>query len=50
MVRLASEVICRLVDTWEIEPDATERAFRVLTRVHRQWVENGRQAEELLKA
>jgi outer membrane protein assembly factor BamB len=47
-VRLASEVICRAVDGWEVEPDATERASRVLFRDHRQWAENGRRAEDLL--
>jgi predicted Ser/Thr protein kinase len=49
-VRLASEVICSLVDAWALEPDDTERAARVLTRAHRQWQDMGRAHRDLLPA
>jgi len=47
-VRLASEVICPLVDQWSLEPDEAERAARMLARAHRQWEEQGRREEDLL--
>lgn len=47
-LRLASEVICPLVDGWALEPDPVLRAARLLSRGYRQWVEQGRRPEELL--
>jgi outer membrane protein assembly factor BamB/tRNA A-37 threonylcarbamoyl transferase component Bud32 len=47
-VRLASEVICKLVDTWQLEPDATERAYRTLTRYHRAWLDGGRRSSDFI--
>ena len=47
-VRLASEVICPLVDAWALVPDATERAARLLARAYRQWSDQGRRQEDLL--
>lgn len=48
MVRLASEVICPLVDQWQAEPDDAERAARVLARSYRQWAEQGRSDDDLI--
>lgn len=48
VVRLASEVICALVETWALEPDDTERASRILAWTARQWREHGKRAEDLL--
>jgi hypothetical protein len=47
-VRLASEIICQLVDAWTLEPDESERASRLLSRACRQWEEDGRGAKDLL--
>ncbi|MBI4859334.1 MAG: serine/threonine-protein kinase [Candidatus Riflebacteria bacterium] len=47
-VRLASEVICPLVDQWVHEPDEAERAARVLERTIRLWDEGGGRPEHLL--
>jgi hypothetical protein len=47
-IRLASEVICPLVDVWALEPDEAERAGRVLMRAYRQWKEEGSGAKDLL--
>jgi outer membrane protein assembly factor BamB len=47
-VRLASEVICPLIDEWVLAPDAAERAARLLARAHRSWQENGERPEDLL--
>ena len=47
-VRLASEVICPLVEAWGPEVDEAERAARLLARTARQWVEHGRRDEDLL--
>jgi outer membrane protein assembly factor BamB len=47
-VRLASEVICRIVDTWVLEPDPIERAYRFLTRGYADWQESDHRPEELL--
>jgi outer membrane protein assembly factor BamB/predicted Ser/Thr protein kinase len=47
-VRLASEVICPLIDTWQLEPDAAERASRALARAFRSWKDQGHRDEDLL--
>ncbi|MBI4861683.1 MAG: protein kinase, partial [Candidatus Riflebacteria bacterium] len=47
-IRLASEVVCPLVDAWGPDVDEAERAARLLSRTARQWVENGRRHEDLL--
>lgn len=47
-LRLASEVICPLIDEWAADVDEAERAARLLGRTARQWAENGRRAEDLL--
>ena len=49
-VRLASEVICPLVESWELEPDEVEKASRTLARGCRQWDELGRASDHLLPA
>ena len=48
-VRLASEVICGVVDGWAVEPDEAERAARILSRARRQWDEQGRRDDDLLR-
>ncbi|MBI4864015.1 MAG: PQQ-binding-like beta-propeller repeat protein [Candidatus Riflebacteria bacterium] len=48
VVRLASEVICPLVDRWTLEVDEAERAARIVARASRQWTESGRRGEDLL--
>lgn len=47
-VRLASEVICPLVEAWGPEVDESERAARLLARTARQWIEHGKRDEDLL--
>ena len=47
-VRLASEVICPLVDLWAIEDSDVDRAARILARHFRQWTEGGRRRDDLL--
>ncbi|MBI4861224.1 MAG: PQQ-binding-like beta-propeller repeat protein, partial [Candidatus Riflebacteria bacterium] len=47
-VRLASEIICPLVDGWTVETGEIERAARTLARAVRQWEENGCRPDYLL--
>lgn len=47
-IRLASEIICPLIDEWADDTSETERAARLLARATRQWAENGRRADDLL--
>lgn len=47
-IRLASEVVCGLIDAWTLEPDESERAARILVRSYRHWEEHGRKSEDLL--
>jgi len=47
-IRLASEVICRLVEGWALEENDVDRAAKVLARSFRQWSEGGQKSEDLL--
>ena len=47
-VRLASEVICPLVEGWALEASDVDRACRVLSRTFRQWEDGGRRSDDLL--
>ena len=47
-IRLASEIICPLIDEWADDASETERAARLLARATRQWTENGRKPDDLL--
>ena len=49
-VRLASEVVCPLVESWDLAPDEVEKASRNLAASCRQWVDLGRQSDHLLPA
>lgn len=48
MVRLASEVICPLIDGWTLEVGDVDRAARTLARAHASWQESGKRTEDLL--
>lgn len=49
-VQLASEVVCPLVESWDLEPDEVEKASRNLAASCRQWADLGRHTDHLLPA